>query len=197
MGRGKNYVITSQKILSDDECKRLVLCCERQMRLYPDDKAPLMILIALECGLRATELLNVRVRDFDLNPGSIFIRSLKGSNPRELPLKYKRAAQLKAFVLRQNSTENWGSLDPDKRLFEITYQRFYQFWQFYRTNPNKGMHSLRHTFAVDFFRRTKDIKALQIALGHRNIDNTMVYLDFVYSQDVMRRLMHQTPRSEP
>ena len=30
---------------------------------------------------------------------------------------------------------------------------------------------------------------LQIALGHRNITNTMIYADFVYSQDEMRKLI--------
>lgn len=188
--RKPSYIITSQKILSDEEYQRFIELCERQQRLYPLNKDPLMLLLLSETGLRANELLGLRIKDFDASTGSIFIRSLKGSNQRELPLKPRRSAQLMAFILRENNAEFLHQINQDDLIFKICYQRFYQIWAYYRPSSKKTMHSLRHTFAVKFFERTKDIKALQIALGHRNIDNTMVYLDFVYNKEVMRKLMY-------
>jgi site-specific recombinase XerC len=36
-------------------------------------------------------------------------------------------------------------------------------------------HSLRHTFATELYRRTRDVALVQAALGHASIASTMVY----------------------
>ena len=36
-------------------------------------------------------------------------------------------------------------------------------------------HTLRHTFATDLYRDTKNIKLVQKALGHAALSNTMIY----------------------
>ena len=43
-------------------------------------------------------------------------------------------------------------------------------------HPDKyNVHSLRHTFAVEFYQKTKDIVVLQRLLGHSDIKATMIY----------------------
>jgi len=44
--------------------------------------------------------------------------------------------------------------------------------------PHSGNHVLRHTFAVRFLDQTKDIYALQIALGHKDLEITQVYAKY-------------------
>ena len=78
--------------------------------------------------------------------------------------------------------------DLQKHLFPISYPRLVQIWQHYRP-VHKKFHSLRHTFAIELYKKTKDIRLLQMALGHRNIANTMIYADYVYSQTELRRLL--------
>jgi integrase/recombinase XerC len=53
----------------------------------------------------------------------------------------------------------------------------------------KKFHSLRHTFAIELYQKTKDLRLVQVALGHRNITNTMIYADYVYSQQELRKLI--------
>lgn len=186
----RRYVITNEKVLTETEQGQLIKVCDRTLRQNSEDvRNGLMFLIALECGLRAQELLNLRLRDFDGESHTLFIRSLKGSNPRVLPIKAHRSRDLKKFVLSHFS-DNILKNEKDVLIFDISYMRLYQLWDFYRPNPNKTLHCLRHTFAVNFYLRCKDLRAVQLAMGHRNIDNTMVYVDFCYSQDVLRSLMH-------
>jgi integrase/recombinase XerC len=54
---------------------------------------------------------------------------------------------------------------------------------------HKKLHGLRHTFAIRLYKKTKDIRLVQVALGHRNITNTMVYADYAYSQQELRKLI--------
>lgn len=150
----------------------------------------LMLMLILECGLRASELLNLKVKDFSYELQQIYIDSLKGSNARELPLKPARARELRRFLLWKNKVDNLSQISPNDLIFGISYPRLYQLWVWYRPNKEKTLHCLRHTFAVHLYDKTKDVKVVQLALGHRNIQNTMVYLDFAYSQTVLRQLMH-------
>lgn len=183
-----NYVITNQKVLTRSEDLYLRRMCVRAFR-NGELRNPLMILTTRECGLRATETTDLLVRDFSPEAMSIFVRSKKGSNSRELPLKPYRSRQLERWILTHYGKRAYHQLDQDAPIFPVGYHAFRDVWDFYRPAPKK-LHSLRHTFAVDLYLRCKDIRAVQIALGHRNISNTMVYADFHYTQNGLRKLMH-------
>jgi integrase/recombinase XerD len=40
-------------------------------------------------------------------------------------------------------------------------------------------HTLRHTFATDLYRETKNIRLVQKALGHADLSTTMIYTHIV------------------
>jgi len=43
-------------------------------------------------------------------------------------------------------------------------------------NKNISPHTLRHTFATEFYRQTKDIETLRRILGHSDISTTTIYI---------------------
>ena len=47
-----------------------------------------------------------------------------------------------------------------------------------RSNIDKNItpHTLRHTFATEFYRQTKDIETLRKILGHSDISTTQIYV---------------------
>ena len=51
-------------------------------------------------------------------------------------------------------------------------------------------HILRHTFATDLYRSTKNFRLTQVALGHSNIITTEIYTHVapVELEDAMKRL---------
>jgi len=134
--------------------------------------------LALRTGARAQELLNIRRDDINAYDQSILIRGIKGSNDREIPIAHQAFQRFLNFAEKQSGA----------RVFNITYDRLYQIWDFYRPVPKK-FHSLRHTFAIELYQRTKDLRLIQVALGHRNIQNTMIYADYLYSTQELRRLI--------
>ncbi len=134
--------------------------------------------LALRTGARAQELLNIQRSDINPYDRSVLIRGLKGSNDREIPIANEAFQRLAVYSEQQ----------PGPRIFPFTYDRLYQIWEFYRPVPKK-FHSLRHTFAIELYQRTRDLRLIQVALGHRNIQNTMVYADYLYSTQELRRLI--------
>jgi integrase/recombinase XerC len=143
-----------------------------------DPRNCFLISLGLRTGARAQELLNLQKSDLNSYDQSVFIRGIKGSNDREIPLQAQFFEEFWRF-----SEKISGS-----KVFDISYQRLYQIWEFYRPVPKK-FHSLRHTFAIELYQKTKDLRLVQVALGHRNITNTMIYADYVYSQQELRRLI--------
>lgn len=161
------------KYLQDAEYGSLQATLERNRD--SDARNCTLLWLLLHTGARATEMLNVTASDLNHLDRSIFIRGIKNSNDREIPLPlwlYRRVAALGA----------------DGRLFPVSYSRLKQIWDEYRP-VRKKLHSTRHTFAIRLYQKTKDIRLVQSALGHRSISNTMIYADYLYTQQELRKLI--------
>lgn len=82
-----------------------------------------------------------------------------------------------AIVFPGTSCESWMAY----RRIQAVYDRAFERLGF----PHRGTHSLRHTFAVRFLEQTKDVYALQRALGHADLEMTMRYAK--YTNDSVRK----------
>lgn len=170
------YALNKNKYLLPPEVAHLVDVLDRFES--KDLRNTLIFRLALKTGGRAQEILNLRKSDLNHYDESVFIRGIKNSNDREIPLSSNFYRKLKNYA---------SQVDGDV-LFPITYIRLYQIWENYRP-VEKKFHALRHTFAIQLYQKTKDIRLVQVALGHRNIMNTMIYADYVYSQQELRKLI--------
>ncbi len=170
------YSLNKNKYLLPPEVERVrQLVADFQAQ---DPRNCFLISLALRTGGRAQEILNLQKSDLNRYDQTVFIRGIKGSNDREIPLQARFFEELFRYSESISGT----------RIFDISYQRLYQIWEFYRP-VTKTFHSLRHTFAIELYQKTKDLRLVQVALGHRNITNTMIYADYVYSQQELRRLI--------
>ncbi len=172
----QRYSLNKTKYLLEPELQNL----EATLKRFSDEDARnvLLLELALKTGGRAQEILNLLKSDINAYDETILIRGLKGSSDREIPLQRQLFERLLKFA----------SSAPGEKVFNISYNRFREIWTLYRPAPKK-LHCLRHTFAIRLFKKTKDIRLVQMALGHRNITNTMVYADYVYSQSELRKLI--------
>ncbi len=169
----KPHSIDRYKYLNDEE--RIDLT--RLLDMVPC-RDTLLIELALNTGARASELLSIKQSELNDTEQAVMIRGAKGSNDREIPLRPELYARVKAHCMNNKA----------ERVFNISYQRLDQIWQFYRPN-NKKFHSLRHTFAINLYKKSRDLKLVQVALGHRAISSTMVYADYVFKTEELRKLI--------
>lgn len=171
--------ITTRKFLTESEEKSL----REDLRLC-SLRDRLILQILLDLGPRGAELREIRPEDIDLKAKSIEIRGKKGSRSRQFPLSGVLLRDLEAFIKERDCAAG----EP---IFAVSATTLKEIWYRVRPNKAKGIHSLRHTFAVRLYERTRDIRLVQIALGHRSINSTMVYADFVDSKETMRRVFLQ------
>lgn len=162
-----------KKYLNKQEIERLDKVLHRNF--YKDQRNVLIIFTALHSGARAQEILNLNKDDLLPHCASILIKTLKGGKPREIPLPKWLFRALSAI-----------ETDETGLLFPISYSRLYQVWKDY-SPCQKSFHALRHTFAINLYARHKDLRLVQVALGHSNIQNTMIYAEYYYSTQELRR----------
>ncbi|MFK8138111.1 MAG: tyrosine-type recombinase/integrase [Bdellovibrionales bacterium] len=179
-----NYQLNKNKYLIDQEYDYLMKILSQYE--LTDPRNCLILQLALFTGARAKEILNIKIKDLNLYDESILIHGIKNSNDREIPIPTKTFKNLLRHLGINKNTNLAEKMD--QLVFPISYNRFRQIWQHYRP-VHKKLHSLRHTFAIRLYKKTKDIRLVQFALGHRNIANTMIYADYIYSQEELKKLL--------
>jgi integrase/recombinase XerD len=179
MARSKNTSFTEAKYLSDLERDEFLAILRKY---YPNNQRDCLVLFTLlQTGARATEILNVRKMDLYEGANAVFIRGLKGSRDRAVPIDESLFRKLSAFS---------EGLRGQELLFPIKYNRLRELWTIYRPGKCfKKIHSLRHTFAVRTYKHARDVKLVQRLLGHTTLGPTTIYMDFVEGTDSMRKRM--------
>jgi len=143
-----------------------------------------LVAIALmaESGLRASELLSLRVIDIDPYNGVVRVTGKYGKQ-RIVVLGPLSRAIIAEYIVRTR-------LNPNDRLINISYQALYKrlkrLAEIAGVDPNKVRpHVLRHTFATEAIRRGMSLPALQKLLGHSDLKITQLYLHLT-NEDVRR-----------
>lgn len=161
-----------KKYLTDDEYNALLTKIQETQ-----GRDSLLFGLLLVTGARASEVLKLEVGDIDVNGSKVFLRGLKGSLDRDMPLPPWLMGRLVEYVGSRRG-----------RVFDIGYRRLYDIWLGFRV-CSKKIHALRHTYAVRGYRRSKDIRLIQGALGHRWLSTTMIYQTYEHSVEERRALL--------
>lgn len=149
-----------------------------------------IILMLLDTGARAVELVSLNLDDIDLVSGSVFIRQGKGRKPRTVFVGQTARRALRAY-LRNRQDDNpaiWIS-DSGERLTywglrEIIRRRSAQA----KVKP-PTLHSFRRAFALSMLRAKTDIYVLQELMGHADLQVLRRYLKF--QTDDLRKAHNQ------
>lgn len=165
--------ITKKKYLSDTERDYLVSL----LNSYKGLRDSIMLRLQLFSGARKSEILKLTPNSFTKN--TVTISATKNSNDRTIPLK-------QSFYLEIINYINSHKLNPNAKLFPISSRQYSRIWDFWKPTK-KGTHVLRHTFGILLYKKTKDIHMVRRLLGHKNINNTMIYLDFNVSLNEIKQ----------
>jgi len=137
-----------------------------------------------ETGARPSEPFNLRVQD--ILEDKVRLRTLKRggyTREREIPISPLLAGLLRSLCIGKKPEDYVFSLDrdPKKPLNRKRAQRILEHVR--KILKSQGydvrglrLHAYRHAYATRLYQATKDLALVQRALGHKNLETTMIYL---------------------
>lgn len=133
------------------------------------------------CGLRVSELVNLKVSDIDLS--SKYVRCFgKGSKERLIPLGERAKTAVLNFLPARELAVKKYNLNTKKLLVSdvgrlLTRQDVYEFihQRGKIIHKNISPHTLRHSFATHLLENGADLRVVQELLGHSDVSTTQLY----------------------
>jgi len=133
------------------------------------------------CGLRVSELVNLKINDYDLNAKYLTAYG-KGSKERMVPLGGKAVEAIKNYLPERDYILQKYRIDTKRLLIhehgrDITRQDVYNFIhnQGKKIHKTISPHTLRHSFATHLLENGADLRVVQELLGHSDVSTTQLY----------------------
>ncbi len=161
---------TLPNVLSKEEIKKI-------LNAHSNLKHKAMLSLIYSCGLRRSELLNLKISDIDSKRNIVIIRQSKGKKDRIAPLSAKILLLLREYYIVHK---------PKKWLFEGFYENepydersisnvLKQALTKVGITKPVSLHWLRHSYATHLLESGTDLRYIQELLGHSNSKTTEIY----------------------
>lgn len=171
-----------------NEHKRLSLTveqCKEVLGNVKDLREKVLFLLATTCGIRANEIVNIRVEDFKEKEGKVCLYLLgKGRDYKQdyviitpdildLIKEYIKVYNISDYLFVSSSNNNKNGKLTTKTIRLMIKDMFARVGI---VGDEYSCHSLRHTFATLSIQGGKDIREVSQALRHKSISTSMIYL---------------------
>ena len=164
------------KGISLDDFRKMLRTC--RLGHFTGERDRAILLTLLDTGARASELLDIDLRDINLATGEITIKQGKGSKPRTVFYGEKTRKAIR-FYLRHRHSDSSALFVTDEGtrlttngLREILKRRAKKAGLQETPSP----HDFRRTFALESLRAGMDIYTLKRLMGHTSLSVLQVYL---------------------
>lgn len=177
---------------SEDEVRALLAATETKQiwdnahkKFHPGrrptaERDQAMLMVFLDCGLRVSELCDLRVMDYDRKQGRLIVEHGKNDKQRAVFMGQRAQRALWRYLTRREDAKGTEPLFPSSRtrgkFFETVAVRLL----IVRMGERAGVagatpHRFRHTFAINFLRNGGNLFALQAMLGHSSLEMVRRY----------------------
>ena len=175
-------------VLSREEAGRLIAAAGNL-------KHQTVLAVAYGTGLRASEVVALKVGDVDSERMTLRVERGKGSKDRYAMLSPVLLERLRAwwkFARGQGRMLDGGWLFPGMNPIESLSTR--QLNRIVRSaaeaaqiDKRVSMHTLRHSFATHLLEQKVDIRVIQVLLGHKKLETTALYAQV--ATDLLREVV--------
>jgi len=166
-------------VMSPDETKRLLAVASSL-------KARILLGLGYGCGLRAGEVVRLKVKHIDSAQKIIRVEQSKGRKDRNVMLSAETLDLLRQWWRARPTRSDAGTPIEERWLFPgnrrgkpMTTRQLSRL--FHEAADAAGikkavtLHALRHSFATHLLERGTDIRIIQALLGHDKLDTTARY----------------------
>lgn len=156
-------------VLSREEIRKII-------ESIKNPKHKLIISLTYGAGLRISEVINLKVKDANLEELTIHLKDAKGKKDRITIIPEKIKIDLQNLITGKNPNDYVFESERGGKLTERTAQKIFESaLRKAGIKKDATFHSLRHSFATHLLENGVDVRYVQELLGHRNIRTTQVY----------------------
>ena len=161
---------TLPTVLTKEEVKKLFEAIENK-------KHRLMVELMYSAGLRVSELVNLKIEDFEFSKNYGWVRQGKGRKDRLFIIAKKLNQELREFIEKEN-LKRWlfmgkkGTHLSQKTVQEVVKKASKKA----KLIKNVHCHTLRHSFATHLIEDGYGVSEVQSLLGHSSSETTMRYV---------------------
>ena len=183
-------------ILSREEVARLLAAVDNL-------KHQTALAVAYGAGLRASEVVSLKISDIDSQRMTLRIEQGKGSKDRYAmlsPVLLERLRSWWKFAHAQGKMLKGGwlfpGLDPIDPLSTRQLNRaVHAAAEAAGIDKRVSMHTLRHSFATHLLEQKVDIRIIQVLLGHKKLETTTLYAQV--ATDILREVVSPIETLQP
>lgn len=157
-------------VLSADEVKKIINAATNL-------KHKTIIMLMYSCGLRVSEVINLKIVDIDSKRMVIYIRDAKGGRDRQVALHEKLLTQLREYYKQYRPKEYLFNGQVELRYSEQSIRQFIKDYSS-RANITKRVypHLFRHSSFTNMCEAGVDTAIIQKIAGHAQIKTTQLYM---------------------
>jgi site-specific recombinase XerD len=175
-------------VLSGEEVARLIAAA-------PNLKSQAALSVAYGAGLRANEVISLKVSDIDSERMTLRVEQGKGRKDRYAMLSPVLLERLRAWWRLGHAQ---GKILPNGWLFPglnrvdpVTPRQLnraiHDAAEAAHIDKRVSMHTLRHSFATHLLEQKVDIRVIQVLLGHKRLETTALYTHV--ATEVLRKVI--------
>ncbi|GAB4127690.1 MAG: site-specific integrase [Ignavibacteriales bacterium] len=128
------------------------------------------------CGLRISEVINLKINDIDSSAMTIKIVNAKGKNDRIVMLSEKLLDLLREYFIQYKpKVFLFEGQEGGKYSARSIQQVFNNAVKKANIRKKVSVHTLRHSFASHLLDAGTDIRFIQELLGHKHLSTTQIY----------------------
>lgn len=156
-------------VFSQQEIIKILDACE-------NIKHKAILATIYSCGLRVSELTELKIKDINSTTMLVTIRQSKGNKDRVVVLSDKLLVLLRSYFLKYKPKEYlFEGHSFSKYSTRSVQQILKQTLTKATIKTNGSVHTLRHSYATHLIEQGTDIRFVQELLGHKNIKTTLIY----------------------
>ena len=168
--------------LSEDEIDRIIKAIDLSKPEGERNRAMLETLYG--CGLRVSELTNLKISDLFFDEGFIKVTG-KGDKQRFVPIidvtkKYINIYRKQIRIHLNIQPGHEDTLFLNRRGKQLTRAMIFtiikQLAKKIELDKNISPHTFRHSFATHLLQNNADLRSIQLMLGHESITTTEIYV---------------------
>jgi integrase/recombinase XerD len=160
-----------------------------------------MLEVLYSCGLRVSELINLRFPDVYFNEGFIRVEG-KGSKQRLVPISDTALKEIRLYLFDRNAVQIKKGYDDFLFLSRrgtglsriMVFHIIKEQAVLAGITKNISPHTFRHSFATHLLEGGANLRAIQLMLGHEKITTTEIYTH-IDREFLRNEILDHHPRS--